>query len=160
VLPQKRLTPQQALPKLAHYCAYQERSHAEVKQKLAGLGVFGTDAEHIISHLIAENYLNEERYAQQFALGKHRMKGWGKLKIKHALQQQQVSSFNIILALKSIDTAAYEAKALQLAIQKSQHLPQGNQYTQQAKLIAYLQQKGYESQVIQNALRQMKNAEE
>jgi len=30
----KHLTKEQALQKLKHYCGYQERSHAEVKEKL------------------------------------------------------------------------------------------------------------------------------
>jgi regulatory protein len=64
--PQK-FTPLQALPKAKHYCAYQERCHSEVRDKLYGFGLNKTEVEQIIGTLIEENYLNEERFAIQFA---------------------------------------------------------------------------------------------
>ena len=77
----KNLGPEQALQKIRQYCAYQERSHADTKDKLYGMGLFKTDVERILSVLIEENYLNEERYAQQFVGGHFRQKKWGKVKI-------------------------------------------------------------------------------
>ena len=76
----KHLTKEQALQKLKHYCTYQERSHYEVKQKLWELGVLRGDHDELIATLIDEDYLNEERFAIQFAGGKFRMKEWGKKK--------------------------------------------------------------------------------
>ena len=35
----KRLGKEQALQKLKHYCGYQERCHAEVKEKLYSFGL-------------------------------------------------------------------------------------------------------------------------
>jgi len=66
----KYLTKEQALQKLKHYCGYQERSHSEVLQKLWELGVKKTEHDEIISSLIEEDYLNEERFAKQFVGGK------------------------------------------------------------------------------------------
>ena len=66
-LQKKYLTKEQALQKLKQYCAYQERSHAEVQQKLWDLGVRRAEHDEILSTLIEENYLNEERFAVQFA---------------------------------------------------------------------------------------------
>jgi len=65
----KQLTKEQALQKLRHYCGYQERSHAEVKSKLYELGVRKADHDELISSLIEEDYLNEERFAIAFAGG-------------------------------------------------------------------------------------------
>jgi regulatory protein len=104
-----KLTPQQALPKLKQYCAYQERCHSEVKEKLYSYGVYGDDADSIVSQLIEENYLNEERFALHFAGGKFKMKQWGKMKIKYSLKQKQVSNYCIKKALNSIDDVEYEA---------------------------------------------------
>jgi regulatory protein len=67
-----------ALQKLKHYCTYQERSHYEVIQKLWELAVRKSDHDEIIATLIDEDYLNEERFAIQYAGGKFRMKQWGK----------------------------------------------------------------------------------
>ena len=82
----KQLTLEQALQKLKHYCAYQERCHSEVKEKLYSLGVFKKEADNIIAKLIEEGYLDEERFAIAFAGGKFRIKQWGRVKIKYELK--------------------------------------------------------------------------
>ena len=99
----KYLTKEQALQKLKHYCTYQERSHYEVKQKLYELGVRTNDHDEIIASLIDEDYLNEERFAIQFAGGKFRMKQWGKKKILYALREKKVSDYSIKKALAEIN---------------------------------------------------------
>ena len=104
--PQK-FTPLQALPRAKHYCAYQERCHSEVKDKLYGFGLNTKEVDEIISTLIAENYINEERFAIQFAGGHFRSKKWGRVKISHALKQKQVSAYCIKKALKQIDDQEY-----------------------------------------------------
>ena len=92
---QQSFTPQQALQKIKHYCAYQERCHSEVKEKLYGVGLRKNEVDEIISTLIEENYLNEERFAIQFAGGHFRIKNWGRVKIKYELKQKQVSDYCI-----------------------------------------------------------------
>ncbi len=59
----QNFTPGQAIPKIKQYCAYQERCHAEVRDKLYSYGLYKKEVEPIISLLITENYLNEERFA-------------------------------------------------------------------------------------------------
>src|SRR5690349_6245404 len=99
----KSLTKEQALQKLRQYCAYQERSHSEVQQKLWDLGVRKADHDEIITALIEDDYLNEERFAIQFAGGKFRMKDWGRKKIYYALKEKKVSDYCIKRALSAID---------------------------------------------------------
>src|SRR5438270_12651451 len=103
----KHLTREQALQKLKQYCAYQERSHSEVQQKLWDLGVYRSEHDEIISTLIEEDYLNEERFAKQFAGGKFRLKEWGRKKIYYALREKKVSDYNIKKAMKEIDQDVY-----------------------------------------------------
>ena len=95
MLQKKYLTPAQALQKLKHFCGYQERSHYETQQKLYSLGLYKKDVEILLSQLIEENYLNEERYATAFAGGRFRIKQWGRVKIKYELQQQPVGDRTI-----------------------------------------------------------------
>ena len=104
----KSLTPQQALQKLKHYCAYQERCHSEVRDKLFSLGIWKRDQDAIIATLIEENYLNEERFALAYAGGKYRMKQWGRQRIRYELKQKQVSDYSIKKALKQIDEVNME----------------------------------------------------
>lgn len=144
----KQLTKEQALQKLKHYCAYQERSHSEVKEKLYNLGVWKKDHDEIIATLIEENYLNEERFAIAFAGGKFRMKQWGKVKIKYELKQKQVSDYSIKKALKQIDDETY-LKVLEKQAKERYASLKGDQYlVRKKKTIDYLLQKGFEAELI------------
>jgi regulatory protein len=146
------LTPQQAKQKIKHYCGYQERSHKEVQDKLYSMGLYKKDVEIIITELIEEGYLNEERYAIAFAGGRFRMKQWGKVKIEYELKQKRVSTYNIKKALKEIDEEAYTGVLEELAQKKWDSL-KGEQYiNRQAKTTAYLLQKGYESPLVSKAV--------
>ncbi|MBU3713482.1 MAG: RecX family transcriptional regulator, partial [Ferruginibacter sp.] len=89
------------MQKIKQFCAYQERSHREVKEKLFSYGLYKLQVDELLSRMIEENFLNEERYATAFAGGKFRMKGWGKVKIKYELKQQQVSEYCIRLAVNT-----------------------------------------------------------
>ena len=96
----KVLTPEQAYAKIRQFCAFQERSHQEVKMKLSGYGISWTDANLLLSKLIEENFLNEERFAAAFVGGKFRIKQWGRKKIEMELKKRQVSSYSISKALR------------------------------------------------------------
>ena len=150
------LTPQQALQKLKHFCGYQERSHYETQQKLYSLGLYKKDVEILLSQLIEEDYLNEERYATAFTSGRFRIKQWGRIKIKYELQQHKVSSYNIAKALKAIDETDYLKTLATLAEKKWLSL-KGEQYLiRQAKTNSYLLQKGFEQNLISTAILRLK----
>ena len=152
-MPFQTFTPQQSVPKIKQYCAYQERCHAEVRDKLYSFGLHKNEVEEIISTLITENYLNEERFAVHFAGGKFRMKQWGKHKIKQALKLRQVSDYCINKALKDIDTREYERTFQKLTEQKLKTLKgEKNIFIKKRKLQDFLLQKGYESDLIRKAL--------
>jgi regulatory protein len=114
----KRSSKEQALPKIKLYCAYQERCHLEVKEKLYSFGLYKKDVEQLMAQLIEENYLNEERFAIQYAGGKFRMNKWGKVKIKYALRQKHVSEYSIKKALKEISEIDYKKTLDKLVQQK------------------------------------------
>src|SRR5215217_3350079 len=123
----KFLTKEEALQKLRQYCAYQERSHYEVQQKLYDLGIRKTEHDEIIATLIEEDYLNEERFAIQFVGGKFRMKDWGRKKIYYALKEKKVSEYSIKKAMKEIDEEAYQ-KTLATLTEKKYASLKGEQY--------------------------------
>ena len=146
---------EKAWQKIKHYCGYQERSHAETRDKLYGFGLYKQEVEELLSRLIEENYLNEERYAIAFAGGKFRMKQWGRVKIKYELQQKRVSIYCIKKALAAIDEAEYEKALEQLAANKLLLLKgEKNHFIKKTKLRNYLLQKGYEPSLIMGLLQQ------
>ncbi len=158
----KRLTREQAYQKLKQYCGYQERSHDEVKQKLYGYGLHRQDVEQTISQLIEEDYLNEERFATAFAGGRFRAKQWGRVKIEYELKQKKVSPYCIKLALREIEEVAYKKTILQLAKKKWATLkgPGATDYVRSSKTTSFLLQRGFERQLITDALKTLKGKEE
>lgn len=139
-----RIGKEQAIQRIRHYCAYQERAQQEVRDKLYELGMTMDEVEEIMSDLIAENFLNEERFATQFAGGHFRIKGWGKVKIQHALQQKRVSNYNIKIGLKAIDEDAYLKTLEALAAKKWNSLKGERGLSRMAKTQAFLHQRGFE----------------
>jgi len=150
-----RIGKEQAIQRIRHYCAYQERAQQEVRDKLYELGMTKDEVEEIMSDLIAENFLNEERFAIQFAGGHFRIKGWGKIKIQHALQQKRVSSYNIKIGLKAIDGDAYLKTLEQLATKKWNSLKGERGLSRMAKTYAFLQQRGFEPILYQPIVQQL-----
>ena len=148
----EKLSKEQALPKAKQYCAYQERCHSEVKEKLYSLGIGDKDHEGVISKLIGEGYLDEERFAIAFAGGKFRMKQWGRMKIKDALKQKQVSEYSIKKVLKQIDEEEYKKVLMQLAKTKYASLEKEQWLVRKKKTTDYLLQKGYEHDLISNVI--------
>lgn len=150
------LTPEQALQKLRHYCAYQERCHYEVRNKLFELGVWAKYHDSITASLVEDNYLNEERFAIQFAGGYFRTKQWGRVKIKHALAQKQVSEYCIRKGMKEIDESDYRATLKKLAEQKLRMLKsEKNIFIKKRKLQDFLLRKGFETKYVSGITKEL-----
>lgn len=144
-----RYTPEQARPKIKQYCAYQERCQKEVREKLFSFGLALDDADEIISELITENYLDEERFAIQYAGGKFRMLHWGKNKIRQSLKQKDISEYCIRKGLNAIDAEEYFKTFRKLSEKKLSSLrSEKNIFIKKKKLQDYLFTKGFEMEMI------------
>ena len=156
---EQHFTPQEALSKIKNYCAYQERCHSEVKEKLYSYGLHKSDVEPIMSELVEENYLNEERFAILFAGGKFRIKQWGRVKIKYELKQKQVSEYCIKKALNSIDETAYLKTLDKLfELQLKRLKTEKNSYSKKKKLHDHLRMKGFEGELINRLIGKVKES--
>lgn len=148
------LSVNEAIKKLEYYCSYQDRCYKEVITKLKSLGMFQTAIDHILDHLVANNFLNEERFAKSFARGKHKFKLWGKHRIEQELKFRDISSFNIKTALKEIETD-YLSNFYTLAEKKWLTINENSLEKKKRKWIDYLMRKGYESQLIFDYLKDL-----
>ena len=147
------MTKEQALQKIKYYCSYQERCYSEIKEKLYSFRLGKKDVEALISQLIEENYLNEERFAQLFAGGKFRMKQWGRVKIGYELKQKNISEYCIKQGLKEISEDDYIKTLKKLAAAKWKSLKaEKNVFVRKNKTMNYLLQKGYEISLASEAL--------
>lgn len=148
----KSYTPRQAKLKAESYCAYQERAQQEVRDKLYSWGIHQEDVENIIAALIEDNFLNEERFAKAYVLGKFRMKGWGKIKIKLQLKAKRVSDPLIRIALREINDDDYQKK-IEETIERYIRKPIINlSASEKSKIFKYLLSKGFESDMITQKL--------
>ena len=144
---------EKAAQKIRQYCAYQERNHQEVKEKLYDYGLYKDQVEALMAELISENYLNEERYAIAFAGGKFRVKEWGKVKIKYALKQDKISDYCIKKALLTISEEDYMRTLEKLFQAKLKEVKnEKNIFIKKKKIQNYLMQKGFEHELIHSLL--------
>jgi len=146
--PSKSYTVDEATRLLENYCAYQERCHKEVEQKLFDIKMIPVAKEHIILHLMQHNFLNEERYAKAFVRGKFTIKKWGRIKIINNLKFKNVSAYNIKTALKEINEDDYYSTLKSIAEKKEVLLKEPNPFKKRNKLSTFLISKGYESSLV------------
>lgn len=149
----KVYTVKQALEKAGAYCAYQERSQWEVERKLRDWGMSSKEADQVIAELIGLNFINEERFAKAYAGGKFRMKQWGRNKIRRELKKMQLSAHCINAGMSEITDKDYRTTMLKLLDKKQKEVRDGNQYTRNAKIARYLINKGYESSLVWDEIR-------
>lgn len=142
-----------ALVKAESWCAYQERSQQETRDKLYDWGLKPAEVEEVIGELIVNNFLNEERFALAYASGKANIKKWGKIKIKQGLKLKRVPEKLIQKALNSIDGDKYFGDLEQTALKKAKLLNEKDPLKKKFKLVNYLMGKGYEKDLIFLALK-------
>ncbi|NNJ88073.1 MAG: RecX family transcriptional regulator [Eudoraea sp.] len=138
----------EATKKLEFFCAYQDRCHQEVLLKLKQMSMIPEAIDHIMGHLIQLDYLNEERFARNYARGKFKQKHWGRIRIKQELKKRNLSPVNIKIALKEIDDASYVSSLETLAKKKLAQLKGKEIEVQKRKLADYLLYRGWESSLV------------
>lgn len=145
---QKSYTVDEALQKLMHFCAYRDRSHKEVEDKLDKMRMNPEAKEKIVIKLMQDGFLNEERFARSFVRGKFRMKKWGKIRIRQELKFREISEPLIKMGLTEINEKEYRTALYDLAEKKAEKLNESNSFIKKRKLTDHLLRKGYESQLV------------
>ncbi len=148
-------TVKEAAKKLEGYCAYQDRCHKEVISKLKQMGMIPVAIDQIVTQLIQENYLNEERFAKSFARGKFNIKKWGKKRIVTELKQRDISKYNINTALKEINEVDYIKTLDALARKRLLQLNESNKLKKRKKLADYLLYRGWESHLVYEKMKEL-----
>lgn len=145
-----------AREKIQAYCAYQERCHLEVTKKLKSWGLIPEAVDMLLAELMQFNFLNEERYARSFARGKFRIKKWGRNKIRLELKRKQIYSKCIEFAMEEIVEDDYYKVLCNVLEKKNALEKETNAYKRKMKLTRYLVSRGYEYDLIQMAIDDLK----
>jgi regulatory protein len=146
---------QEAIQKLEFFCAYQERCHDEVISKLRSMKMHNDEIDQILVHLIAENFLNEERFACSFVRGKHRIKNWGKVKIINELKVRNITQIIISTALKEISEHDYLISFNVLSDKHWIAIQEENKLRKRKKFCDFMLRKGFESSLIYEKVREL-----
>jgi regulatory protein len=142
------ISKEKALQKLMKYCAYQDRCHQEVRNKLLSLGVYGDELDDIMVTLLQENFLNEERFAQSFVRGKFRLKKWGRHKIVRELKNKDISEYCIKKGLEEIVEGDYKETLQEIMHKKWQETKAKNDFEKKKKVADFAIRKGYETHLV------------
>jgi len=134
--------------KMELFCAYQERCHQDVENKLRSMNIGFQIKENVMLHLLENDFLNEERFAKAFARGKFRIKKWGKERIIRELKFKRISEYNIITALNEIDENEYYITFNELSIKRFSEIKESNKYKKRKKLADYLLYRGWETDMV------------
>ncbi|MEN9907708.1 MAG: hypothetical protein RLZZ540_849 [Bacteroidota bacterium] len=150
----------EALKKIEHYCAYQERCHEEVEQKLRSMKMDSDEIDQIIAHLINDNFLNEERFACSFARGKHRIKYWGKIRITNELKFKGINQTLINIALKEISPEEYYITFDTLANRHWESIRESNSLKKRKKFCDFMLRRGFESNLVYEKVRDLESSDQ
>lgn len=149
----KEYTLEELLYKAASYCSISEHCISEVNEKLQKWEAPDVDRKAIIEHLIKNDFINEQRYAEAFVKDKFRFNKWGKLKISFALNAKKIDKELLFAALDIIDDGEYEEMLASILKTKLNGLKYTSEYEKQGKLFRFAQSRGFESNVIERVLK-------
>ena len=141
-----------ALAKAMEYCARSEKSKRDVRSFLESVGAKIDEIEDIIDQLIQEKFIDELRYARAYVADKYRFNSWGRKKISFQLKSKGISTDIISMALEDLDTDSYYENLKQQLEKKLQSIRGGNYYEKKAKLMRYAASRGYEMDLIYDAI--------
>jgi regulatory protein len=148
--------PQELKHKIENYCAYQDRCHEEVISKLWEMKIEKEEFDVIISQLIADNFLNEERFACSFARGKHRIKHWGKIRISNELKKKGINQTLIKIAFKEIDEE-YEVNFEIWSHKHWETITEKNALKKRKKFCDYFLRRGFESFLVYDKVKELES---
>jgi regulatory protein len=153
--PVKTYTLEEAKRTLENYCAYQERCHKEVVQKLYNMRMIPEAIDLVVVHLLQQVFLNETRFAKTYVRGKFRVKKWGRKRLELELKKREISTFNIKEAFKEIPEADYLNTFHTLAEKKASSIKETNPLKKKKKLADYLLYRGWESHLVYDKVNEL-----
>jgi len=151
--PDKPLTPDQVLDKMAKYCAYQERCVKDVRDKLKTFDISQKEKDEILDYLLDNRFVDNERFAKSFVRGKINQSGWGVNKIRFHLMQKGIDKDIIEETLGQTDEETYRQRLIDILKTKSKTVKAANDFEKKRKLAAYAMQKGFEGNLVWDILK-------
>ena len=140
------------LNKAAIYASRCEHCESEVREKLLGWGASSEETDEIMTYLIKERYIDNQRYANSYTRDKLRFNHWGKYKIGMMLRSKDICNEIIKETLGQIDEEEYLEKLEQILRDKLRSLKYSSEYEKKGKLFKFAQSRGFESSTISKVI--------
>lgn len=156
----KELTEPEMLHRAAAYCTAAERCTYDVRKKITAAGLPDEVAERIISRLVNERFIDENRFCQSFVNDKLRFNKWGRIKIGYELQKKQIPSDIRKEALENIDEENYRSILFKLLKDKKKTTKGKDNREIFTKLLRFAAGKGFESKEAIACLKQLFNGDD
>lgn len=143
------------LQKAQSYCARDEKCRQQVKQKLLFWGATASQSEDILQQLMNENFIDEDRFAREFALGKFRINKWGKIKIALEMMRLHIPEGSIQKGLEAIDRDDYVSMLKKILLQRLNSLHETDREVARKKLATFAMGKGFEGELVWGMVREI-----
>ena len=140
-------SPDEILPRIERYCAYQERCQWDVIKKLDSWKVPRSENEAILHHLEKEGFLDETRFTRAFVRGKFTQNKWGRIKIRYELKGRRIPEPVIQTALREINEEEYLRTLKGLIERKRREIKKGDDSLFREKILNFVTGKGFEAEL-------------
>ena len=135
-------------------CSQREYCCSDIFDKAVSWGCTTAQAGELIDFLVEQKFLDDRRYTEAFVKDKLRFNKWGRIKISYMLQLQRIDKNLIESVFSEIDETEYN-KILIEELQKKQKSLRGNVYETKAKLYRFASSRGFESDIVNDAIKKI-----
>lgn len=144
------------LNNLRRQCSRREYCTSDVQKKAEkALDGDKEKAAEVVNILVAEKYVDDQRYCEAYAREKSSISGWGEVKIRYMLSAKGISKDVISQALTQIDPQRAELRLEKLLENKYRTLKEDPQW--KLKLIRFALGRGYSYDDVNDCIQKMKD---
>lgn len=137
------MTQEQIISKLTAVCARAEHCKDDMLRRMQRWQVDEATQREVISYLVKERYIDEERYARFFINDKIKYNRWGRRKVEQALYFKHIPREVYEPLLDDVANEDFESVLLPLLQNKEKNLKYANDYEKRMKLLRFAMQRGF-----------------
>ena len=145
-------TENEAYLALTALCAQAEHCQYEMLEKMRRWELSEEAQARVMSKLIKERYIDDERYAHAFVKDKIRYNKWGRRKVEQALWQKRIDEDIRTRVLDDVDDEEYLNVLRPLLKQKRKTIKAKNEYELNQKLMRFALGRGFTFDIIQQCM--------
>jgi regulatory protein len=148
----KEKTEQEAYLQLTALCAQAEHCQQEMRDKMKRWDIDPAVQDRIITCLVKERYVDDERYARAFVKDKIRYNKWGRRKVQQGLWLKHIDADIQERVLSEVDDSEYLSILRPLLKQKAKGIRAENDYERNQKLVRFALGRGFTFDIIRQCL--------